>query len=166
MPRMRIARLALLLTSVSLAACAQQRPAATATAAPLLIESRGVTMPLQDAVRKIAFRPFVPAAQLAAVAVIPPLGGEDTRDHRGIAMEYVSNGSELLLSQWPRQGFAIAVGGADLSRTTCSPVPFMAGGLMWTTRAAVVMTLQPDGELAPQRVATEARRLIAGGACR
>ena len=123
-------------------------------------------MRLEDAVRRIGFRAFVPSAQLAAIAVIPPLGGDDTRQDRGIAFEYDAEGDALLLSQWPEQHFQIVVGKNDLTRLTCAPVPFKADGFIWTTHSALVMTLQPDGKVAPTRVAREARRLIASGACK
>src|SRR5579872_5464754 len=92
---------------VALAACANHDAPATAAASapPLLIDARGKMMPLEAAVRQIAFRPFLPSAQILAFAVIPPLGGGDTVQHRGLGIEYVADGSAVLLSQWPRQNF-------------------------------------------------------------
>lgn len=150
-----------------LGACSKT-PAPEPSSSPprLLIEDRGVTMRLEDAVRNIGFRAFIPSAQLAAVAVIPPLGGEDTREDRGIAFEYDAGGDALLLSQWPKQRFQIAVGDNDLTRFVCVPVPFKTDAFIWTTHSALVMTLMPDGKVAPARVEREARRLIASGACR
>ncbi|HEY8313752.1 MAG TPA: hypothetical protein VIG51_06220 [Candidatus Baltobacteraceae bacterium] len=151
-----------------LGACARadRAPGPAATARPLLIEGKGVTMPLEDAVRQIAFRSFVPTSALAAVAVIPPLGNADTHENRGIAFEYAAGGGAmLLLSQWPAQDFGLVVGPADLNARRCSPVRYAADAVIWSTRSALVMTLQPDGKVSPGRVAAEARRLLARGAC-
>ncbi|MGZ3496925.1 MAG: hypothetical protein ACXWNK_10255 [Vulcanimicrobiaceae bacterium] len=158
---------ATLVLSAALGACSKAPAPEPASSAPrLMIEDRGVTMRLEDAVRNIGFRAFVPSAQPAAIAVIPPLGGADTRENRGIAFEYDAGGDALLLSQWPEQRFQIAVGHDDLTQLICAPVPFKADGFIWTTHSALVMTLQPDGKVASARVAKEARRLIASGACR
>jgi hypothetical protein len=135
-------------------------------AATMLIEGRGVTVPLTEAVHQISFRPFIPSAQIAAIALIPPLGGEDRRETHGLAIEYARRGNALLLSQWPRAGFDIAVNGADIIRRPCAPVAFKTDGLIWATRNGLVMTLQPDGAVSPALVEREAHRLISAGACR
>jgi hypothetical protein len=135
-------------------------------AATLLIESRGVAVPLTKAVHEIAFRPFIPGAQIAEIALIPPLGGEDKRETHGLAIEYANRGNALLLSQWPRAGFHIAMNGADITQRPCAPVAFKTDGLIWTTRNGLVMTLQPDGAVSPALIEREAHRLIAAGACR
>jgi hypothetical protein len=122
-------------------------------------------MPLDRAVRQIAFRPVFPAAKLIAIAAIPGLGNDDSRRTHGIAFEYARRGDALLLSEWPVQQFRIVVGPQDLNATPCRPQAFKADGYIWTTRKGLVMTLQPDGDVPPVRVETEARRLAAGGAC-
>lgn len=136
------------------------RPAPT-----LLIESRGVTMPLADAVRKTGFSPFIPSAQIAAVAAIPPLNDDEKTREPGIAIEYEKRGDALLLSQWPRARLGITVAGVDAIRRPCAPVAYKPGGLLWTTRDGRVMTLQPDGAIAPARIARETDRLLRAGAC-
>lgn len=122
-------------------------------------------MPLQNAVREIAFRPYVPSGTLLEVAVIPPLGGKDARESRGIAMEYAGVNEAMLLSQWPRRGFDVAVGGIDLTGRPCAPVAYKNDALLWTNRHGRVVTLQPDGIVPRAGMEREARRLIAAGAC-
>lgn len=138
-----------------------QTPIAVAT---LLIESKGVTMPLGLAVRSLRFSPFVPRAQIVQVAVIAPMNVNQQKSH-GLAIEYVAGGNALLLSQWPRAGVDFSSSALDFTRRPCAPVAFKADGLIWTTRNGLVMTLQPDGTAAPSRVAREAHQLIADGAC-
>lgn len=152
------------------AACGGKSPDAQSPATPqpsvrLLIESRGVTMPLTAVVRKIRFAPFIPSAQIAAVAAIPPLSDDEKKRNPGVAIEYESGGDALLLSQWPREGIDIEVGGINATSRPCAPVAYQADGLLWTTRNGRVMTLQPDGAVAPSRIAREAGRLLRAGAC-
>lgn len=137
------------------------RPAVT-----LLISSRGVTMRLEQAVRKLAFAPFIPSAQIASVALIPPLSDDEDKRSPGIAIEYESGGDALLLSQWPPTTLDIAVAGFDATSRPCAPVAYKSDGLLWTTRDGRVMTLQPDGAVAPSRVAREVDRLLRAGACK
>lgn len=136
-----------------------------ASAAGLLLDQRGVAMPLAKAVREIAFRAYLPPVRYIAVAVIPPLGNDDSAANRGIAFEYGRRGAAFILSEWPRQGFHIAVGGRDATATPCTPVPYSRSGVVWTTPHGLVMTLQPDGATATA-IRTAARALIAHGACR
>lgn len=131
----------------------------------LLIESKGVTMPLQLAVHTLAFRPFIPGSQIVQVAVIPPLNVDRQKDH-GLAIEYAAGGSALLLSQWPRASFRVAAeGDGGVAGRPCSPAAYDADGLIWTTRNGLVMTLQPDGTVPASHLASEARRLLEAGAC-
>lgn len=113
-------------------------------------------MPLQSALRKIGFRPFLPSSEIARIAVIPPLGGEDSRQNRGIAIEYRQGNRRLLLSEWPRQRFA---------GTPCAVRAYKADGAIWITRAGLVMTLQPDGRVSTNRVFSEAGRLVKSAGC-
>ena len=133
-------------------------PAPQATM-PLLLDARGVRVPLESAVKQIAFRPFIPGPQIAAVALIPPLGGEDRRESHGVAIEYASAGDALVLSEWPRLGFRV-------TSSPCAPVAFKPDGLLWTTRNGLVMTLQADGTVEASRIVREAHRLLVAGACR
>lgn len=158
----------LLLLATLCAACGSKggdaaQPAPSAT---LLIQSRGVPVTLQAAVRKANFAPFIPSAQIAGVALLPPLSDDPAkRRYAGIGIEYESNGDALLLSQWPRAGFDIAVGPVDATSRPCTPVVYKPDGLLWTTRNGRVMTLQPDGDVLPSRVQREAERLLRAGAC-
>ena len=122
-------------------------------------------MPLDEAVRKIAFRPYLPPGQVLAIAVIPPLGDEDTTAHRGMAIEYVASRKAMLLSQWPKQHFTLAFGGRDVTYAPCTIVHYSADGVGWTARSGLMLTLQPDGKAGTGTVNAEARRLIASGAC-
>lgn len=161
---------AVLAFSVLSAGCAAKASGTADAASPqptgLLAASRGVVMTLAGAVRHIGFAPFIPSPQIAAVAVIPALS--DAKDRAapvGLAIEYESRGDALLLSQWPRDGLTIDVGGSDLTARPCAPVAYKADGLLWTTRNGRVMTLQPDGAVEPSRIRREAGRLLHAGAC-
>jgi hypothetical protein len=164
------------LAAAALCACAHDGAAPTPAPSPtitpdakasgLLIDQRGVATTLARAVRVISFKPFLPRAVFRAVAVIPPLGNEDTPANRGLAFEYVVGGRTMVLSQWPAQNFRIAFADHDVSATPCKPVPYSHNGVVWTTPHGLVMSLQPDGSAKVAQVASEARALIARGACR
>jgi hypothetical protein len=143
-----------------LAACGRNDPSQRATPPPLLIESRGFTMPLDRAVTKIGFRPYLPPGQMLAFAVIPPLGNDDSTAHRGMAIEYVASRRAMLLSQWPKQQFTLAFGGRDVTSSPCTIVHFSADGVGWTARSGLMLTLQPDGKAGTGAVVEEARRLL------
>jgi len=133
----------------------------------MLIDDRGVVMPLQDAVTKISWKPWIAPRQILKFAVIPPLGDLDTPEHRGIAMEYQYGGQAMLLSEWPKQNFTLLfLHGQDITNTPCTIAHYKADGVAWTTKSNLAMTLQPDGNVSPKDVDAEARRLIAAGACR
>lgn len=157
----------ILIGSTALAACAG-RPSSsmrTPTPPPMLIASRGVPMPLAQAMQKITLRPKLPNAQILAFAVIPPLGGADTPAHRGIAIEYVVHGGRVLLSEWPRAGFTFAIGMHDITQSPCTLLRYSPTNVMWENRRNVVMTLQPDGPVRPNVIDAQARRLLASGTC-
>ena len=157
---------AALFAAVALCACGHQRaPDATASRPPMMIEDRGVTMPLDRAVEKIAFRPYLPPAQIVAFAVIPPLGDLDTKPHRGIAMEYEVQRRAFLLSEWPMQTFKITFLKADITSTPCTVAPYSRNGVAWTTHGSLLLTLQPDGRVSPASVNAEAHRLLGAGGC-
>lgn len=159
---------ALAIAAIATAACSHngENEAAKKTPPPLLAAQRGVVMPLAAAVREIRFRPYVPAGQLLAVAAIPGLGGNDAPATRGIAFEYAHRGRALLLSEWPRQEFDVAVGSTPVARTPCVPVAISKNAVIWAARRAqIVISLQPDGDADRKFIDDEARRLITRGAC-
>ena len=152
---------------VALSACAH-RPTVTATPPQQqqqLIESRGVVMSLAQAMQKVTFRPYLPPGRILTFAVIPPLGGADTPAHRGIAIEYTAQRNHLLLSQWPRQSFKLAIGTTEITHHPCAIVHYSVTKVMWATHSNLVMTLQPDGRVRPAIIDAQARRLLALGAC-
>jgi hypothetical protein len=155
---------------VAVAACghkADPAPQAEASQPAMLIDDRGVVMPLDQAVTKINYRPWIPPRQILKFAVIPPLGDLDTPDHRGVAIEYQNGNTAMLLSQWPKQNFTLLfLHGEDISFVPCKPVHYKQDGVAWTTRGKLAMTLQPDGNVNPKDVDSEAQRLIAAGGCR
>jgi hypothetical protein len=157
-------RRVLIAAAIALSACGgQKHPASDASAPPLLIDRRGITMPLEQAVTHIAFRPYVPA-QAIAFAVLPPLGDVDNNAHRGLGIEYQAGHDAMLLSEWPKQGFSIEFGhGGALSE--CRPEHYSTTSVAWTTPGNLVMTLQPDGPVDASEVDREALRLIRAGAC-
>jgi hypothetical protein len=150
-----------------LAACGQHEPAAQEPSVPaLLIDRRGVTMPLGEAVTDIAYRPWLPPGRVLKYAVIPPLGNDDTPRNRGIAVEYESSGRALLLSEWPKQNFSLLfLRNVDIAHVPCKVVHYKPNGLAWTTHGNLAMTLQPDGDLDSGTLSAEAQHLIAAGAC-
>lgn len=150
------------------AACAKHDAAATAPSTPpLMIDDRGMVMPLEQAVTKISYRPWVPPGQVLKFAVIPPLGGLDTPENRGIAAEYQNGDKMWLLSEWPKQGFQLAfLHGQDITFTTCQLANWKTDGVAWTTKGKLAMTLQADGAASPKDVEIEAKRLQAAGACK
>ncbi len=141
--------------------------AASPSLPPLMIDDRGIVMPLEDAVTKIAYRPWIPVgAQVLKYAVIPPLGNQDTPASRGVATEYEDNHIAWLLSQWPKQNFTLLfLRGQDITYAPCTVAHYKPDGVAWTTRGKLAMTLQPDGSVSAKAVEAEARRLIAAGAC-
>ncbi len=162
--------LGLLVTStllLALVACHRGQTAATASLPPMLIDDRGISMPLEDAVTKISYRPWIPPGQILKYAVIPALGGADIPENRGIAIEYEIDGKAMLLSEWPKQNFTLLfLRAQDITGKPCEIAHYKVDGVAWTTHGPLTMTLQPDGNVSPQAVETEARRLLASGACR
>jgi len=132
-----------------------------------LVSKRGVSMPLEQAVRGIAFHPYIPSLQIIDVALIAPLGvrDKDERANRGIALEYAVSGHALVLSEWPLHTLHLTVGDTELAATPCTLTPFKPDGVMWSTPGRLLMTLQADGNIKPSRIFAEARRLLRRGAC-
>ncbi|HZT11986.1 MAG TPA: hypothetical protein VFA29_04260 [Candidatus Baltobacteraceae bacterium] len=155
------------LTAFCAASCAGRAPSSHTVRTPspvgtLLIDAKGVTMPVGLATRTLVFTPFFPPGQILQAAVIPPLNVDQQRNH-GLALEYTSRGSVLLLSQWPRAGFSIPP--EALAAGPCVPVAYKKDGVLWSTRYNVVMTLQPDGRVPASRIRREAQALLGAGAC-
>lgn len=167
--------LAVPIVALAFAACAHAVPPSTtspdavrtpdSSATGMLLDGRGVAMPFGTAIHLISFKPYLPAERIGAVAVIPPLGSDDTLANRGIAFEYTKGGAKMILSEWPAQNFRIAFAGHDASAAPCKPVAYSHNGVVWTTPKGLVLTLQPDGGATAARVTREARALIARG-CR
>jgi hypothetical protein len=161
-------RIVAFVTLIAAAACARHEPVGTQTPSPiqtLLIESKGVTMPLSLAVPSLAFRPFIPKrVRIVQSALIPPLNVKQQKNH-GLAIEYISGENALLLSQWPRGSDEALIGSSDLAARPCAPVAYESDGLMWSTRSGLVMTLVPQESVRPTLLTREARRLIRDGAC-
>ena len=155
----------LIAAAIVLSACGGQKHVATSEAStpPLLIHGRGTTMPLEQAVIHITFRPYIPA-QAIAFAVLPPLGDVDTNDHRGLGVEYQAGRGAMLLSEWPKQRFTIQFGHSGML-SVCRPVHYSTTSVAWTTPGNLVMTLQPDGPVDTSEVDREAQRLVRAGAC-
>ncbi|MDP9018692.1 MAG: hypothetical protein M3N19_10270 [Candidatus Eremiobacteraeota bacterium] len=132
-----------------------------------LVSKRGISMPLEAAIRGIAFHPYIPSLQIVDVALIAPVGArdKDERANRGIAFEYAVNGHALALSEWPLHTTHLNVGDTELASTPCTLTPFKPDGVMWTTPGRLLMTLQADGNVKPPRIFAEARRLLRRGAC-
>ena len=150
---------------LALAAC-EKKAEDAATPPPALIDQRGTTMPFEKAITHISFKPYIPTDQITAYAVLPPLGDIDNDAHRGVGIEYVVGGNSMFISQWPKQGYTIAFGSEVGAVGNCKPVHYMTNGVAWVTPHDVVVTLQPDGNVAPSTIDTEARRLVRAGACR
>jgi len=56
--------------------------------------------------------------------------------------------------------------GQDVTYSPCTVAHYKLDGVAWTTRGKLAMTLQPDGSVSAKAVETEARRLVAAGACK
>ncbi len=143
-----VARVFAVLGLAVLVACGARQPAPSPTpsATPMLIDDRGVTMPLTKVMTQTRLHPFLPVATHQVYAVIPPLGGRDTRATRGIAIEYDGyHGSRVLLSEWPAQTFSIRFGTHNVSGNPCSLVEYDPGRFAFSTRQGLVATVQGDG---------------------
>ena len=166
---MRLIRVFVYASLAMLAACGHAAKATPIQGSlpPLLIDDRGITMPLDQVVTKIAYRPWIPPREVIKFAVIPPLGDADTPEHRGVAVEYVAGRRPMLLSEWPKQNFTLLfLHNQDITLKPCTIVHYKTDGVAWTSRNKLAMTLQPDGTSNPKSVETEAGRLIAAGACK
>jgi hypothetical protein len=141
-----------------------------------LVEQRGMPMSEQEALERITFRPFVPAANYSQVALLPAFHGDDkdSPQNRGIGYEYTSAGHTYLLREWPLAGGSLDLYPALKPEGTCSSGHSVSGppedsrALAWST-ATLALALQPDTFGGPTDVRAlhkEWARLIKRGACR
>jgi hypothetical protein len=162
-------RLSLVCASLlALFACSHtHQPPPAASPPPLLIDERGITMPLSQVVTHISYRPWIPPRQqILKFAVIPPLGNQDSPANRGVAVEYQAGPNAMLLSEWPKQNFTLLfLHNQNITFTPCKIARYKSDGVAWTTHRGLAMTLQPDGSASASTVDTQARDLIAQGAC-
>lgn len=149
--------------AAALAGCAHQKAAQpkAASTPTLLIEARGITMRLSQAVRKISFRPILPSRQILAFAVIPPLGGNDTPQTRGFAAEYLHHGAAVLISEWPKQSFRITFGKVDITEKPCVQVEYARGQYAFTNKRGLLATVQGDAGVSPAAVHRAASAALA-----
>jgi hypothetical protein len=169
---------ALLTLAVFVALLSNALPALADPTPEPLIEKVGFTMTAQEAMERIAFRPFVPSPSYTSVALLPAFHGDD-KDHpenRGIGYAYVSNGVTYVLREWPRAGGSIHDYQAPLHPPKGCTDSFIVLGsprapraVAWQT-TAMAYTLQPDLEqgnpIDAKGLLAEWARLAARGACR
>lgn len=146
-----------------------------ATPTPSTIVGRmGEEMTVAAARRAVAFSPFMPPRQLLGAALIPPFHGDDVRENRGIALEYLDvTGRRYALAQWPQHGAsikhfpALAYADDDCPGARSFPRGRSPDGIVWSTaHGGRIMTLQPDGESDARTLESEWKKLIRRGACR
>src|ERR1700722_20028640 len=137
------------LVAVPLAAHAENATATPPPPSPWLVGRRGTAMHERDALRGIAFVPFVPTRNAVQIALLAPLRGDDTRNNRGIGYEYENRGRLFVLSQWPMHdgsitGFPV-FHNADPACANVRTFPRTAGtrGIVWSAPHGTVLTLQP-----------------------
>jgi len=142
-----------------------------------LLENRGLPMSEQEAIERITFRPFVPAANYSEVALLPAFHGDDkdNPENRGIGYEYVSGGRTYVLREWPLAGGSLdkypsvpPVGTCDTGHLTLG-TPRYPRSYGWTT-ATLAFALQPDIPSGANpdvpALKKEWARLVKRGACR
>jgi hypothetical protein len=158
---------------IACAGCAAKAAAPQATPEPTLISSRGKSFSLDEARRKVAFRPFLPARGYVDVAMLPAFFGGDDPKNWGIGLEYAVNGKRFALSEWPERGQSLTAYTIAKKEGECTDVhTFLtqhaqrANGYIWSTPRGLVMTLQPDFNADRRAMAAEFRRLVRRGICR
>lgn len=137
------------------------------------IARMGTVMPVREARRGIAFRPFEPPRRTIVTALLPAFHGDDTRRNRGIGIEYADISGRLYgLAQWPGGG-----GKLDGFAALANPDPdcpsarnFSRGttpsGIVWSTPHGIIMSLAADGKTDARTLRAEWKKLIRRGACR
>jgi hypothetical protein len=164
---------------IALSVTFSDAPAGADDAAPPpkpLVEQRGLPMSAQEALERITFRPFVPAANYSQVALLPAFHGndKDSPQNRGIGYEYTSAGHTYLLREWPLAGGSLNQYPALKPESTCSTGHSVMGppddsrALAWST-TTLALALQPDtfgGRTDVRALHKEWARLIKRGACR
>jgi hypothetical protein len=170
--RSRLAVLAGLLLALPACGGGGDKAAADATPTPEAGLTRlGEVTPLRTALAGIAFRPFIPARQIVETALIPAYnGGEDTRENRGIAFEYVSFHQSYILSEWPGKGKAgprhvATEQGCEITSYDIGGGTAGRQGALWSN-GRIAAKLIPSGNASDRATFAEARRLVRLGACR
>jgi hypothetical protein len=160
--------IASLLLAVAAPALAASAPSPTPRS-PLA--HRGFVTDRATAEHAIAFRPFIPAGELEAVALEPPFHGAQVSANEGIAYAYRHAARTWILTEWPQNGGSIAQF-ATLGEVQprCGALHAVGGsthprGVVWTTPRGLVMSLLPDGTADRRTLVAEWRRLIRRGAC-
>lgn len=158
---------------VACAGCAAKAATPQATPAPSLIASRGKAYSLDEARRKIAFRPYLPSRDYVDVAMLPAFFHGDDPKNWGLGLEYAVNGKRFALSEWPQRGQSLSSYPNAKSEAECTDVHSFAtlhatraNGYIWSTPRGLVMTLQPDFDADRRAMAAEFRRLARRGICR
>lgn len=140
--------------------------APTATPIPTLMARRGEAHTMAEALDGIGFRPFVPQhVVIVTTALLPAFSGDDFRRNRGFGVEYESGGNLFALSEWPSNGDSPEGMTPAGTEAGCEIDSFRPDSFLWMSGTSVV-TLQPDGNVAPKIVLREAHRIIREGACR
>jgi hypothetical protein len=142
-----------------------------------LLENRSLPMTAQEAMERITFHPFVPAANYSEVGLLPAFHGDDKDqpENRGIGYEYVSAGHTYVLREWPLAGGSLDKYPSVPPVGTCTTGRFTLGtprhprAVAWTT-STLAFALQPD---IPSGANPDAKalwkewaRLVKRGACR
>ena len=142
-----------------------------------LLDKQGLPMSEQEAVERITFHPFVPAANYIIVALLPAFHGDDkdNPENRGIGFEYVSGGLLYILREWPLAGGSLDKYPSVPPIGTCTTghlnlgTPTHPRGYAWTT-ATLAFALQPDVDSGVNpnvpALKKEWARLVKRGACR
>ena len=171
------------------------KPSPAPTPPDTIVATRGTSMPLKQALRTIAFRPFMPPYKFIDVGVLPVLRGDEDQKGKpnpnwGIGLEYRVKYVRYALSQWPLNGAGLgSASGRKIEQNGCSMTLYKPDGVLWVSRRAIAVTLQADNTMPPELkkeegshatpspkptyhpaastkdVIAEARRLVVLGAC-
>jgi hypothetical protein len=133
---------------------------------------RGFITDRAMAERAISFRPFLPDAAPAQVALLPPFHGAQVSANEGIGYAYGPRGHGWILLEWPRRGGTLAAFQPLPAAEGCADVHAIGGnakprGVAWTTPRGLVFALTPqETGVEPRSIVAEFRRLVRRGACR
>jgi hypothetical protein len=155
-------------------------PSPTPSPPPPLLEQRGLVVTQQQALERIAFRPFMPVPRPLEVALIAPFHNTraNTENPRayGVGFEYEQNKRKYVLRQWPKAGAGLSTYTQLAGEPHCPDSYLIDGGARdvrgvgWET-PLFIFALQPDDGLTPVRdrgvsLKAEWHRLVLRGACR